>query len=122
MNYMNNDRIKAAVGKVIKVVKITTHDTLYILFEDLSALEFEQDQSCCEHKYLVCDDDLASFVGSKFVHIELKDCKVDDNEYGVHEISFLEVMTSIGCFTIAAHNEHNGYYSGTYLYLRGSEI
>jgi len=121
MNYMENSRIKAAVGKVIKSVQITGDDNLRIVFEDLSVLEFEQYQSCCEHKYLVCDDNLEEFVGAKFVHIELKDCTSTDTDWDVHEISFFEVMTSIGCFTIAAHNEHNGYYSGTDLDLIGED-
>jgi hypothetical protein len=31
----------------------------------------------------------------------------------VHEIAFYEFMTSTGSFTLASHNEHNGYYGGT---------
>jgi len=59
------------------------------------------------------DDDLTEFVGTKFLGVEIKEAPSIEGEYGEqHEVQFLEVKTDKGVFTMASHNEHNGYYGG----------
>ena len=58
------------------------------------------------------DDNLDYYVGSKLLGFEIKEATIMEDGYGLHEIQFLEVRTSKGCFTMASHNEHNGYYGG----------
>ena len=43
---------------------------------------------------------------------EIKEAPSIPTEYDEHEVQFLEVLTSKGGFTMASHNEHNGYYGG----------
>ena len=50
--------------------------------------------------------------------LELKEAPSQENEWGEHEVQFLEVTTSKGEFTMASHNEHNGYYGGFAIELR----
>jgi hypothetical protein len=59
------------------------------------------------------DDDLSAFIGAALREVELRDGPKSRGEDGdVHEQQFLVVMTDRGAFTIANHNDHNGYYGG----------
>lgn len=70
-------------------------------------------QSCCESRYITCDDDFSSLVGGKLVDIETKSAPDIDGEYGdVHEQVFIDIKTDKGFVTFTTHNEHNGYYGG----------
>ncbi len=42
----------------------------------------------------------------------VKDAPNIADEYGEHEVSFLEIETNKGQISVASHNEHNGYYGG----------
>ena len=64
-------------------------------------------------KSMDCDDDLSQFVRATFLGAEVRDGPAEDEgPEEVHEIAFLVVFTSLGEFTVATHNYHNGYYSG----------
>lgn len=92
----------------------TDAKVLELAFDDGSRLAIEDTgQSCCEHRYLTCDDDLAAFAGATLMDIELRDGPDNpETEDDTHEQQFLIVTTSAGSFTVACHNEHNGYYGG----------
>lgn len=69
--------------------------------------------SCCENRYITCDDDLSKIVGGVLSRIEVKEGKDEEGEYGdSHETLFVEVGTDQCFITICTHNEHNGYYGG----------
>jgi hypothetical protein len=76
-------------------------------------------QSCCEHRYMTCDDDLSSFDGSEIRSMSVRDGGRQQVDYGDHEIQFLVIETTSGAITVATHNEHNGYYGGFSLQVRG---
>lgn len=63
-----------------------------------------------------CDDDLSHYVGAQWVGVETRDAAQDEIKRGEydeeHECVFVEVKTTKGSFTLANHNEHNGYYGG----------
>lgn len=105
----------SAVGKYIQAIEI--HDSeLRLTFGDGSRIKlFDDGQSCCEHRYMTCDDDLSYYIGAQLLDAEIKDAPDAEDEYGVHEVQFLEVKTSKGSFTVASHNEHNGYYGGFWI-------
>ena len=70
-------------------------------------------RSCCESRYMTCDDDLATFAGASLRDIELRegpDAEDDENE--AHETMFVHVITDKGTIVVTTHNEHNGYYGG----------
>lgn len=106
--------ITASLGKTITSLELGGDDALHFTFQDGSRMKFEDvGQSCCEQRYMRTDDDLASFVGAKFVGAQLKEAPEVEDEYGeTHEVQFLEIETDRGSFTMANHNEHNGYYGG----------
>ena len=58
------------------------------------------------------DDNLEDFVGAKLLGAEIKEAPNEPDKDGEHEVEFLEVQTDRGVFTMASHNEHNGYYGG----------
>ncbi len=97
-----------------------------LLFDDKFHIDLNNDErlvltldrnSCCESRYLVCDDDIPSFVDAMLNGMWLKHAPDIVGSYGeVHECSFFEILTSKGSITLASHNEHNGYYGGTNLY------
>ena len=67
---------------------------------------------CCETRYMVCDDNLAAFVGSILQGIEVVDGPETTKGDTTHEVQFLRLITTHGTVTISNHNEHNGYYDG----------
>jgi hypothetical protein len=76
----------------------------------------DQGRSCCESRYMKCDDDLDAFCGSTLQDITIECGGIQEGEWGdCHEIQFLLVHTSVGIFTVNTHNEHNGYYGGFYM-------
>lgn len=117
MIYGNADSVnafKSSMGKTIAALSLGDDDALHFEFSDGTKMcLFDDGQSCCESRYMRTDDDLTHFIGATLVDAEIKDApNVEDDEYGEHEVQFLEVKTSKGCFTMASHNEHNGYYGG----------
>jgi hypothetical protein len=108
--------VQAAMGKTITALSLTD-DQLRFEFEDGSRLRLWDDgQSCCESRYMQTDDDLPYYIGAKFVSAEVRDGGSTESEYGdAHEIQFLVVTTDRGTFSMASHNEHNGYYGGFWI-------
>jgi hypothetical protein len=100
-------------GKIISSIEIKDN-SLYISFESGEKIRvYDDGQSCCEYRYMTCDDDLQYLVGKSLVHIASKDAPdMQDDHDEVHEVCFLEIMTNDGFANIANHNEHNGYYGG----------
>ena len=78
----------------------------------------DEGQLCCENRYMRTDDNMQHFIGAKLTGLEIKEAPNEQDEYGDHEVQFLEVQTDRGVFTMASHNEHNGYYGGFYITLR----
>lgn len=104
--------MKYVKGPLIK--SATMEDDEVILRFDVGTLRLRDcGQSCCETRYMSTDDDLQSLVGQRFVCWTVKDVPdLENDDYNVHEIAFLELQTDQGFVTIANHNEHNGYYGG----------
>ena len=77
---------------------------------------FDDGQSCCESRYVTCDDDLTGLAGGSLLHIDkaaVGDApEVKEDDYGCHDVAFVRVQTTKGGFTLVTHNEHNGYYGG----------
>jgi len=102
-----------AIGLTITKLVLGDDDALHFGFEGGFGMKVsDQGQSCCETRYMRTDDDLSSFVGSKLLGLLIKQAPNEQAEYDEHEVQFLEVQTDRGCFTMASHNEHNGYYGG----------
>jgi hypothetical protein len=103
------------IGRNIATIEIPPdHDwRIDIMFVDGSQLRLVMMSECCKERFFRSDDDAHQFVGAIYNGVEIKRAEyVDDQEYEVHEIAFLEVNTSVGPMTFAAHNIHNGYYAG----------
>lgn len=107
------DAFTGSIGKTIAELTLGDDDSLHFVFIDGSKMRlFDAGQSCCESRYMRTDDVLADYVGAQLTGAELKDVTEGDVGDEVHEVQFLEVKTSKGSFTMASHNEHNGYYGG----------
>ena len=94
---------------------VIIEDNLYINFDDNIALRvWDGGQSCCEHRYMTCDDNLEEYSGTKLINVQAKPATYTvDEEWGnSYETMFLEFETTNGVFTIVNHNSHNGYYGG----------
>lgn len=117
---MRNIDITPALGKTISDLRFSENDSaLSITFADGSKLTlFDDGQSCCETRYMRTDDNLAEYIGGRLLGAEVKDVPEligfwkDEDEYGCHDMQFLEITTSKGSFVMSNHNEHNGYYGG----------
>jgi hypothetical protein len=106
------EAIKSSLNKVIKTVALVENE-LQFTFEDDTLLRiFDDGQSCCESRYMVTADELQDYVGATLLNFELKEAPNMEDEYGDHEVQFLDVITNKGVFQMANHNEHNGYYGG----------
>ena len=108
------------IGKTITALLLDDeHDTLCFVFEDGEKMRVsDEGHQCCETRYMRTDDALGDYLGAKFMGMVIKDAPNQPEEpdqygdYGEHEVQFLEVRTDRGVFTMASHNEHNGYYGG----------
>lgn len=113
------EALMAARDKVIKQVVLDPvgndgDGALQFEFTDGSSLlVYDCARSCCESRYLNCDDDLNVHSGARFQQIEVLSGPIEAGEYGDQtESMFLRVHTTAGIFTVAAYNAHNGYYGG----------
>jgi hypothetical protein len=105
--------LSEAIGKRIDAITLGDDDALHIHFTDGSGITFfDAGQDCCEKRYMRTDDDMQSFVGSKLTGAEIKEAPDGEENGESHEVQFLEIQTDRGVFTMASHNEHNGYYGG----------
>lgn len=113
------DAFAAAIGKQIRSVSLE-NDTLYIVMEDDTSVAIsDEGQSCCEHRYATCDDDLSQFAGAVLLGAEEKEVSGNsEDDWSEHDIMFVDFITTAGRFQLASHNEHNGYYGGFSLYAR----
>jgi len=108
------EAVRWCVGKPVTALSVTGSD-LNIDFADARLRIFDDGQSCCESRYMVCDDDLTAYIGAQLMDVTIEDAPDMPDEYGVHQVQFLHVKTSAGSFTVSSHNEHNGYYGGFYI-------
>jgi len=109
------ESVQASIGKTIANI-VLENDKLEMSFTDGTKLTMWDDgQSCCETRYMMTDDTLSDYIGATVHDFELKDAPNEPDEYGDHEVQFLDVKTSKGTFQMATHNEHNGYYGGFYI-------
>ncbi|RLC98907.1 MAG: hypothetical protein DRI46_10440 [Chloroflexi bacterium] len=70
-------------------------------------------QSCCEERYMTCDDNIKDLIGNTLTAIETKEGPETNDGYGeVHEVVFLIIKAGHEEISVATHNEHNGYYGG----------
>jgi hypothetical protein len=112
--------VKSSLNKTIEKVWLDEEtDRLNFKFTDCSGMcLFDNGQSCCESRYMATADDLTEYADAKLLDVELKDAPDQEDEYGTHEVQFLDVKTDKGVFQMANHNEHNGYYGGFWLVAR----
>lgn len=108
--------LSEAIGKRIAELSLID-DVLYFEFHDGSRIKiFDDGQSCCELRYMHTDDNLSDYLGARLIGVEIKKGPTMEDDWGgAHEVQFLEVQTSSGSFTLASHNEHNGYYGGFWI-------
>lgn len=102
---------KESVGKTIVGLSVKD-DTCRIELPTHTLLLEDEGQSCCEHRYMVCDDKLDAFIGAKLLDATIENAPKKEGDDDVHEVQFLHVKTTKGSFTISNHNVHNGYYGG----------
>lgn len=108
------EAVTQCLGQTIVSVECSDK-SLTLKFENGKTLSLWDDgQSCCEHRYMTCDDELESYKGAKLVDVEVVDAPNASTEdgYGCHDVQFLNVKTNLGVIQVATHNEHNGYYGG----------
>jgi hypothetical protein len=100
-------------GRKIKAAEFRG-DAMRLTFEDgVTIVISDQGQSCCESRYMTCDDNPSDLIGQELRKIEVKSFDEINNDYDdCHEIAFLEIGTDQTSITFATHNEHNGYYGG----------
>jgi hypothetical protein len=113
--------LKSVIGKKIKSVQVVNGNDEHFLIEMKKGISFrisDEGQSCCENRYLVCDDVLNQYSGARLLGIEVRDWANKECEYGEHEIQFVVIQTDLGNITLETHNEHNGYYGGFSICIR----
>jgi len=90
------------------------NECLKLVLDDSKEIHIWDDgQSCCEARYMTCDDNPSDLVGGKLVNIEAKEGPEIEGNFGdLHEQVFVEIATDKGFITVVSHNEHNGYYGG----------
>jgi len=110
------DDFKEVIGKIIKKIAIrqdVAGVALRIEFSDGYTLVIaDTGQQCCESRFMTCDDPLEYYEGLVFMGARLAGVERTSKSFDEHEVQFLLVETMLGSFTVASHNQHNGYYGG----------
>ena len=124
----NEDTVAAynsALGRIISNAQmdedVCEDGALVLEFEGGGVLTlWDAGRSCCENRYITCDDDLSELAGKVLSAIEPKAGPEIEDEWGqMHEQMFIEVLCADGTnATLTTHNEHNGYYGGFWLKLQ----
>lgn len=107
--------VERVIGKEIAKISVVDNRLVIEFVDETKLVCVDNGQSCCENRYMTCDDDLAYLKGSVLREIAVRDgdwARSDDDWSDEHEVEFLVVETSQGSITVANHNEHNGYYGG----------
>lgn len=118
--------MQRAVGQTIAAVEMrhegTGHDEADLIWfrmaDGLELAFWDDGQSCCEQRYMTCDDDLSTFVGAKLVDVEVADGSSTEDDWESHDTQFLRLHTDAGVIVVCTHNEHNGYYGGFFVRCR----
>lgn len=110
--------VKSALNKTIEKVWLEGNELLFKFTDGTNLKLYDDGQSCCEDRYMRTDDDLSEYEGARLLDFELKNAPDQEDDYGTHEIQFLDVKTDKGIFQMANHNEHNGYYGGFWIVAR----
>jgi len=98
--------------KSISALALVNSELVFEFSDGYKMKLFDDGQSCCESRYMMTDDNLSDFIGSTLLDAEVLSAPNEPDEYGEHEVQFLVIRTDRGAFTMATHNEHNGYYGG----------
>lgn len=106
------EAVKQCLGEKINSILINDKEIVFKFENNKKLIIWDDGQSCCEYRHMTTSDILSEYFGSILLDFELKSAPNIADEYGEHEIQFLDVKTSVGTFQIANHNEHNGYYGG----------
>lgn len=103
-------------GKIIKELSLEHFtDSFGITFADGVKIRIWDDGfMSSEERYIKCDDDLNSFVGTTVLSIEERDGPdiPPTGNQDCHETKFVHIVTNGGTIVLNCHNEHNGCYSG----------
>jgi len=101
--------------RTLEIENISVHeeDGCTIRFTDGSEITiFDEGQSCCETRWMTCDDELKEHIGGHLTGVEvLEGLKLMESE-DEYECIFVRIETNAGSFTLCMHNKHNGYYGG----------
>lgn len=117
--------LESLIGETIDSIDVTDTDILIHTgashgTQGVRTLITDDGQSCCESRYLTCDDDLDTFRLGRIVKIELVSVPDIEDDGDHHECAFFKIDTTKGPITVRTHNEHNGYYGG--FCIRASRI
>jgi hypothetical protein len=116
-----DDDTKAQADALGKTIASATIDfnagdagEFYLRFTDGTGVRiWDGGQSCCEHRYLTCDDNLDHLRGMVLRDLNYREGLVRDEGGDVHEIGFVDIVYDAGqSVVLTTHNEHNGYYGG----------
>ena len=100
-------------GKRIADLQFTDNKLLLTLDNGQVLSIMDDGQSCCEERYMECEDDVKRIVGQTLLGIKVVSMEDDAKAaYCVHEIAFLEIQTDKDVLSFSTHNKHNGYYGG----------
>lgn len=120
----------AAIGRTIADVRLCDGESdqvtgMAFLFTDATAvIYFDGARSCCESRYMTCDDELTHYIGATLLDVDVSrnapggDGQSETADYEEHEWAFVDFKTARGVLSATMHNRHNGYYGGIILTAR----
>jgi hypothetical protein len=99
-------------GLTIADAKVSDSELSITFDNGVSIKIWDDGQSCCEERFITCDDNASQLVGGKLVEISSSESKYQEDDYETHETCFVTVKTDQDLITMTTHNIHNGYYGG----------
>jgi hypothetical protein len=113
-NLTNLDPVPQIFDRIITNIEMT-EDYILIDLDDHNIYGiFDNEQKCCERRYMMTDDDINSLIGHRLRRVDVKFGPPVKHANGrvSRDTCFLEIGTDGGSITVVSHNLHNGYYDG----------
>lgn len=118
--FHGSEPVEKYIGRTIKTAAFGDNKLTLTFTDGVTIAVTDEGQSCCETRWITCDDDPAALNDSVLMAIAAKEGPNLPSQYGddVHEQVFLEISTNKSSISLATHVEHNGYYGGFALQIK----
>lgn len=98
----------------MKILEMKVDDNFLTIKTDEKTIRLESVPQCCANHWFDSNENLSDYIGAEYYGWEIAgETQLNsEDDFGSHEVCFLNIKTSKGVCDFQAHNQNNGYYCG----------